>query len=91
MIAVESSSNKVEHWQDNYQLRSRWHYVLISRAICFCIGFAAAIYCLKPSFEKQQEIINSNSINLASTVKSIRDKPVASAVNTGKKSNKKSR
>lgn len=36
--AVESSSRKVEHWQDNYQLRSRWHYALISGAICFVLG-----------------------------------------------------
>ena len=89
--AVESSSRKVEHWQDNYQLRSRWHYALISGAICFCVGFGAAVYWLKPSFEKQQEIINNNTRDLKTIAVYVSNKPVAPVVSTvNNKTTKKS-
>jgi ElaB/YqjD/DUF883 family membrane-anchored ribosome-binding protein len=83
--AIESSSNKVEHWQDNYQLRSRWHYALISGAICFCIGFAAAVYWLKPSFEQQENILNRNTTALNTISTYVTNKTSNSAGTTANK------
>lgn len=89
--AVETSSRQVDQWRDDYQKRSRWHFVLISAAIFFCIGFGAAIYWLKPSFDKQQDIINNNIRDLKTIAEYVSNKPVAPVVNTVSKAWKKNK
>lgn len=61
--SIEVSSKQVEKWRDDYHQRSRWHYALISGAICLCIGFASAFIWLKPSQVQQQNVLNEGVKN----------------------------
>jgi ElaB/YqjD/DUF883 family membrane-anchored ribosome-binding protein len=90
--AVETSSRQVDQWRDDYQKRSRWHFVLISAAIFFCIGFGSAVYWLKPSFEQQENISNRNTaaLNTISTYVTNKTSNSAGTVNkTAKNVSKK--
>jgi ElaB/YqjD/DUF883 family membrane-anchored ribosome-binding protein len=72
--AIESSSRKVDKWRDNYQKRSRWHFALISGAICFCFGFTSAFYWLKPSQAQQQKFLNDSLKNTDIIVEYVQNK-----------------
>jgi ElaB/YqjD/DUF883 family membrane-anchored ribosome-binding protein len=86
--AVETSSRQVDQWRDNYQKRSRWHFVLISAALFFCIGFGSAVYWLKPSFEQQENILNRNTAALNTIFTYVTNKTSNSAGTTANKAAK---
>lgn len=59
--AVETSSRQVDQWRDDYQKRSRWHFALISGAICFILGSGIMWKLENSRIEKYQYAIDQTN------------------------------
>lgn len=59
--AIETASRQVNQWRDNYQSRSRWHFALISGAICFILGSGIMWKLENSRIEKYQYAIDQTN------------------------------